>query len=134
MDVIAIARELGKAIQQDENYLRMMTAQQQNDEDAALQQLIGEFNLKRIALNNEINKADKDQEAINKVNDEIKEIYGKIMTNENMLAYNEAKAGLDSMVDFVLQILRGSVNGQDPDLIEQQASCGGSCDSCSGCH
>ncbi|HAN44494.1 MAG TPA: YlbF family regulator, partial [Ruminococcaceae bacterium] len=34
----------------------------------------------------------------------------------------------------VNQIIVGSVNGQDPDSIEEQSSCGGSCSSCSGCH
>ncbi len=134
MDVIAIARELGKAVQQDERYIKMMAQQQANDEDTVLQQLIGEFNLKRVALNTEINKTDKDQEKVNALNSEIKEIYGKIMANENMQSYNEAKAELDSLMDFVLQILRGSVNGEDPELIQQQSECSGSCSSCAGCH
>ena len=134
MDVIAIARELGKAVQQDERYIKMMAQQQANDEDTALQQLIGEFNLKRVALNTEINKADKDQEKINALNSEIKDIYAKIMENENMQSYNEAKSELDSLMDFVLQILRGSVNGEDPETIQQQSGCSGSCSSCAGCH
>ncbi len=134
MDVITLARELGKAVQQDERYLKMMAQQQANDADKELQQLIGEFNLKRIALNNEINQSEKDQEKINEVNNEIKEIYQKIMANENMKSYNEAKTELDSLMDFVLQILRGSVNGEDPSMIQQQSECTGSCSSCSGCH
>ena len=131
MDVIAIARELGKAVQQDERYIKMMAQQQANDEDTALQQLIGEFNLKRVALNTEI---DKDQEKVNAMNSEIKDIYAKIMANENMQSYNEAKSELDSLMDFVLQILRGSVNGEDPEMIQQQSECSGSCSSCAGCH
>ncbi len=134
MDVIAIARDLGKAVQQDERYIKMMAQQQANDEDTALQQLIGDFNLKRVALNTEINKADKDQEKINAMNTEIKDIYAKIMSNENMQSFNEAKSELDSLMDFVLQILRGSVNGEDPELIQQQSECSGSCSSCAGCH
>lgn len=134
MDVIAIARELGKAVQQDERYIKMMAQQQANDEDTALQQLIGEFNLKRVALNTEINKADKDQEKVNTMNSEIKDIYAKIMANENMQSYNEAKSELDFLMDFVLQILRGSVNGEDPEMIQQQSECSGSCSSCAGCH
>lgn len=60
MDVIAMARQLGKALQQDEGYLRLMVAQQQNDADETLQALIGKFNLARINLNTELNKTDKD--------------------------------------------------------------------------
>ena len=39
----------------------------------------------------------------------------------------------DDTVDFVMQILRGSINGEDPDLIEKKSGCSGSCSSCSGC-
>ena len=133
MDVIATARQLGKAIQQDERYLRLMVAQQMNDSDEELQSLIGKFNLKRIDLNGEINKSEKDQEKITAINGEVKELYAQIMANKNMSAYNDAKNEVDGLVDFVMQILRGSLDGEDPDQIEQKSGgCSGSC--CSGCH
>ena len=133
MDVIAMARQLGKALQQDEGYLRLMVAQQQNDADEPLQALIGKFNLARINLNTELNKTDKDQARVTALNEEVRAVYGQIMDNENMAAYNKAKTEFDDTVDFVMQILRGSINGEDPDLIEKQSGCSGSCSSCSGC-
>ena len=133
MDVIAMARQLGKALQQDEGYLRPMVAQQQNDADETLQALIGKFNLARINLNTELNKTDKDQARVTALNEEVRAVYGQIMDNENMAAYNKAKTEFDDTVDFVMQILRGSINGEDPDLIEKQSGCSGSCSSCSGC-
>ena len=133
MGVIAMARQLGKALQQDEGYLRLMVAQQQNDADETLQALIGKFNLARINLNTELNKTDKDQARVTALNEEVRAVYGQIMDNENMAAYNKAKTEFDDTVDFVMQILRGSINGEDPDLIEKQSGCSGSCSSCSGC-
>ena len=133
MDVIAMARQLGKALQQDEGYLRLMVAQQQNDADETLQALIGKFNLARINLNTELNKTDKDQARVTALTEEVRAVYGQIMDNENMAAYNKAKTEFDDTVDFVMQILRGSINGEDPDLIEKQSGCSGSCSSCSGC-
>ena len=133
MDVIAMARQLGKALQQDEGYLRLMVAQQQNDADETLQALIGKFNLARINLNTELNKTDKDQARVTALNEEVRAVYGQFMDNENMAAYNKAKTEFDDTVDFVMQILRGSINGEDPDLIEKQSGCSGSCSSCSGC-
>lgn len=135
MDVIASARELGKAIQLDEKFIRLMMMQQANDVDTELQELIGAFNLKRIDLNAELNKTEKDQAKITAINDEIKEIYAKVMGNKNMSDYNDAKNELDAMMDFVLQILRGSVSGEDPDSIQpKEEGCSGSCSSCEGCH
>ena len=133
MDVIAMARQLGKALQQNEGYLRLMVAQQQNDADETLQALIGKFNLARINLNTELNKTDKDQARVTALHEEVRAVYGQIMDNENMAAYNKAKTEFDDTVDFVMQILRGSINGEDPDLIEKQSGCSGSCSSCSGC-
>ena len=129
MDVIAMARQLGKALQQNEGYLRLMVAQQQNDADETLQALIGKFNLARINLNTELNKTDKDQARVTALNEEVRAVYGQIMDNENMAAYNKAKTEFDDTVDFVMQILRGSINGEDPDLIEKQSGCSGSCSS-----
>lgn len=133
MDIITAARELGKAIQQDETYINLNVLQQKNDADEQLQKLIGDFNLRRIDLNNEINKKEKDQEAIERLNQEVRKAYGEIMVNDNMLAYNEAKTKLDQIMDFVLQIIRGSVSGLDPETIEYKSGCSGSCSSCSGC-
>ena len=54
---------------------------------------------------------------------------------ERIAAYNDAKNEVDGLVDFVMQILRGSLDGEDPDQIEQKSGgCSGSCASCSGCH
>ena len=95
MDVISLARQLGKAIQQDESYIKMMHCAQVNDEDQELQDLIGRFNLKVVDLNNEINKSDKDQSRIDALNEEVRELYGKLMTNTSMTAYNDAKNEMD---------------------------------------
>ena len=47
MDIITMARELGKLIQQDERYKRIDAAKKANDEAEKLQELIAKFNLKR---------------------------------------------------------------------------------------
>ena len=56
MDIITQARELGKAIQQEESYIRLQEVQTKAAADTELQSLIGEFNLKRMAINNEASK------------------------------------------------------------------------------
>ena len=53
MDMIELARELGRKLQNDERYLAFEAARVASDEDQELQDLIGEFNLKRMAINNE---------------------------------------------------------------------------------
>lgn len=134
MDIIKMAREIGKGIQQEEAYLKLQVAQQNSDNDSELQNLIGEFNLKRIAINNEAQKSDRDDDKLQQLNTEMREVYSKIMQNENMLAYNEAKEELDSVLQRVLAIISQSANGEDPETTDYSPSCTGSCSSCGGCH
>lgn len=135
MDIIAQSRELGKLIQQEESYVALQAAQKLADADMELQNLIGEFNLKRMSINNEASKKDRDQDKLTALNNEMREVYSKIMSNENMIAYNEAKEAFDSVINRVLAIVQQSAEGADPETADySEASCSGSCESCGGCH
>lgn len=135
MDVIKLARQLGKAIQDDEKYLNFKIATQNNDEDKLLQDLIKEFNLKKISIDNEVSKEEQDEEKIKKLNDEMKNCYEEIMENENMKNYKLSKIEFDNLMKLISTIILQSANGQDPEKIDLvESSCGGSCTSCKGCH
>ncbi len=135
MDMIELTRELGRAMQADERYLKMRLAQQQCDEDEALQQLIGEFNLKRMAINNEAQKDDRNEETLKRLNEEFRAVYAQIMQNENMNRYNDAKTEFDALLQRVTGIIGLCADGEDPDTCDYDAaSCGGDCSSCAGCH
>lgn len=134
MDIIEKARELGKLIQQEDSYIKLQEVQKCADADTELQNSIGEFNLKRMAINNEASKSDRDQDKLTQLNNEMREVYSKIMSNENMIAYNEAKDNFDVIANRVLAIVQQSAEGADPETADYSASCSGSCDSCGGCH
>lgn len=135
MDVISIARQLGMAIQSDPRYIRMEIAKRANDSDQNLQDLIGEFNLKRISINQLGSEENADNEKVSKLNEEIMALYNQIMETEAMKEYNLAKTDFDSMMNFVETIIAGSVNGEDPEEItEHTGGCSGSCSTCGGCH
>ena len=133
MDIIEMTRALGKAIQQDERYIRLSLARDNNDNDEKLQEMIGRFNLKRVEVNQEAARPDKDQAKLDELNESIRALYKEIMENPNMVEFNAAKEEIDNLMNFVNQILVLSVNGQDPDTVEQ-SSCTGSCATCAGCH
>ncbi len=134
MDMIKLAREIGKEIQQDEAYIKMRLAQQVSEEDEGLQNLVGEFNLKRMAINNEASKVDRDDEKLQELNKEMRHIYAEIMQNENMANYNQAKQEFDAKLQRVLAIISNSAEGEDPETTDYTPGCTGSCSSCSGCH
>lgn len=135
MNVIEMARELGKLIQQDERYAEYYKAKEANDKDEALQNLINEFNMKRVQLNTEMSKPDKDSAKLSELDTEIKSLYGNIMANENMNLFTEAKTAMDGMLSQVNMVITLSANGEDPETCptEMSSSCSGSCSTCGGC-
>ena len=135
MDLIKMAREMGKEIQATDAYKAYEAAKKANDEDQSLQDGISEFNLKRMALNQEMQKEEKDTAKLQALNEELQEIYTKVMGNEHMMAYNIAKQDLDDLMQKINAILVMCVNGEDPDTCEiPEQGCTGSCSTCGGCH
>lgn len=134
MDLIALARQMGHAIQEEKAYKDLRTAQTAADNDKELQDLIGEFNLKRMAINNEACKEERDEEKLRSLNEEMRASYTKIMQNENMIAYNDAKTALDTVMQRVMAIITQSAEGEDPDTTDFSPSCTHDCSTCGGCH
>jgi len=134
MDIIEMTRNLGMEIQKDQRYQILENARRLNDADEELQKQIGDFNLARIDLNNEVSKSDKDADRIAQLNEKVQSIYTDIMNNESTQAYNEAKSDVDQMMQYINAILTTAVNGGDPMTVQEPSSCSGSCSSCSGCH
>lgn len=136
MNPIEAARALGKAIQADEKYLTYLKAKEANDRDNELQAMIGEFNMLRVQLNQEMSKSDKDNNKITELNEKIKSLYGKIMANKSMMDYNNAKDAMDELLNQINTIITFSANGEDPETCPAtvEHSCSGSCSTCGGCH
>lgn len=137
MKVIEKARELGVLIQQDERYSAYYEAKDANDKDENLQNMINEFNMKRMQLNAEVSKEEKNEERLSELDNAIKSLYGTIMANENMIRYNKAKSDMDSLLNQINMIITYSANGEDPltcPCEEVSVNCGGDCSACAGCH
>lgn len=134
MDVIAKARELGKAIQQDERFIRYAKARLANDDDKELQDAIGEFNFVRMELDREVNSDEKNDDKVKELNEKLRKVYSSVMSSPAMVEYNTAKAALDTLVNEINVIISKSIDGEDPDTCDTSSGCTGSCDSCGGCH
>lgn len=135
VEIIELAREIGRKIQDDERFIEMQIAKQKSDSDEVLQNAINEFNLKKLSINNEASKENVDQEKLRELNEQLRAIYNSIVSNENMIAANEKKDQLDEFVRRVTAIILQSANGEDPNTTDyQESECSGSCSGCSGCH
>ena len=69
MDPIELFKKAAAALQTDSRYLALDAARRASDADEELQAQIGEFNLARLDLNNEIGKDDRDDQKITELND-----------------------------------------------------------------
>ncbi len=136
MDVIKMTRELGKAIQQDEKYLKFTQAKKANEADDKLNELIGKLNLIQLSYQQEAEKETPDEAKMKQFDEEFRSVYSDVMINENMKKYEEARQEVDNMMNYVMQILSLCVNGEDPDTCEpsnEEGGCSGNCSACSGC-
>ena len=134
MDVIAKAREVGKASQQEERFICYAKARLANDDDKELQDAIGEFNLVRMELDREVNSDEKNDDKVKELNEKLRKVYSSVMSSPAMVEYNTAKAALDTLVNEINVIISKSIDGEDPDTCDTSSGCTGSCDSCGGCH
>ena len=135
MTIIEMAREMGKLIQESDEYKALMEARTASDNDEELQKQIGEFNLVRMKMEIESSKPEPDQDKIGELNEQLMSIYTAVMESENMAAFNKAKDVVDHMMNHVTASLTAAVNGEDPATYDPEAaSCGGDCCTCGGCH
>lgn len=135
MTIIEQARALGAALQEDERYKKFDEAAKLNDTGTDIQNKIGEFNLMRAELNQEMAKPDKDGEKMTKLDNDLRAIYDEIMNMPSMIAFNEAKEELDKLLSSINYIITCAANGEDPMTCPDEAPhCSGSCSSCGGCH
>ena len=86
-----------------------------------------------MAINNEAQKEDRNEETMKRLNEEFRAVYAKIMENEHMLRYNDAKNEFDALLQQMTGILSLCAEGEDPATCDA-SSCGGNCSSCAGCH
>lgn len=138
MDVIAKARELGAALQQDERYLALKKAQEANEQNNALNELIAKIQLLQVSFQHEAQKEDKDDAKLQQMDEEFGQLYSQIMADPGMQAYEAAAAEIDQLMKYINAIFTLCLQGEDPATCEppkeEEHHCGGECSSCGGCH
>lgn len=134
--LLQMAIDLGYQLKEDARAQAVAAASAAADADEALQQMIGDFNLKRMAINTEETKeeGERDAEKLRQLNTELRAIYASIMANDRMMAYNQAKTELDALVNKLHMAINLAAAGQDPAMAAQESTCSGDCGSCGGCH
>lgn len=133
--LLAMAIDLAVQLQADPRCEAVQAAAAAADADESLQAMISEFNLKRIAINNEESKPEEEQSAerLRELNTELRSIYASVMANEHMMAYQNAQGELETLVNKIHLAINLAAQGQDPNQAAQEG-CTGNCGTCGGCH
>jgi cell fate (sporulation/competence/biofilm development) regulator YlbF (YheA/YmcA/DUF963 family) len=116
--------ELGRAIRQDERYLRLVAAKEKNDADKQLQSAIGEFESARLRLEEECAKDSGDNNLLSELDREVNEAYAAIMSNPSMREYSEAKSEISKIISKIKAIIECAAEGINFE---------DACETCPGC-
>lgn len=124
-----MANALGEEIKETKEYKDYYEIKKKHDNDKGLQDLIGEFNLKKANYLQENEKEQLDDTKLKLLQDEMRDVYSKIMANETMQRFLVVKRDFDKLIEEVYNILNYHITGEEPH------SCGSDCSHCSGgCH
>lgn len=125
MTIIEKAHELGQLIKDSEEMQALKAAEAAQAEDKGAQELVAEFNIKRMNLAKDMQEGKLSQEdAIKQNNDAFNEMVEK---SEVIKEYVEAKKAFDKLVTGVNSVINLYIMGE-------QGGCSHDCHSCGGCH
>lgn len=130
MTISERARELGVALANSDEYKRMLAAHVTVESNAPLKALLDEFNAKRAALVEMLQKGDYDSALALEMSTDIERLQGQMTDNpmfSEMLEAEEKFSQLVSSVDKEINACIGGANRGD------MHGCGGDCGNCSGC-
>ena len=108
MDCIDLFKRAAMALQTDPRYLTLDQARKLNDNDEELQNMIGEFNLARMDLNNEIGKSERSDARISELNE-------KVAAAGTQEALDQVKAELEAGTRHVFDVTTFTVEGKQLD-------------------
>lgn len=125
MTLIEKVHELGEMIKECPEMQQLKRCEEAQEADEAAQELLKEFNLKRMNLVRDMQSEKITREEAAKKNSEaFAEMLEKSAT---INAYVEAKKDFDAVVQEVNGILNYYITGQEP-------GCTHDCSTCGGCH
>ena len=136
MDMIEMAREIGRTLQQDERYIRATNDSQLVNASEELKKMISDFDDVRAKMEFEMAQAKGQMnDTIMDLDEQMHAHYDRIYSHPLMGNYEASRKELEALVNYMMKIITASANGQNPDTVleEEDVNCTGSCSTCGGC-
>ena len=121
-----LAAQLGQAIKADERVIKMDNARVAYEADTGVQQLMFEYNMQQIALQEEYKKASIDKNVIEAIEKRIDQIVAEVTANPTFIALNEAEEAVNALMQEVNAEITFQITGKRP-CAHDCSSCGSDC-------
>jgi len=127
-EIIELAKKMGQMLKDSDEFRTYEEVKSRYETDSELQMQIGEFNLRKMAVMNEMEKEDKDNEKFERLQNDMREAYKTAMSNPLMGEFMKAKENFENMVNNVYSIINYQITGESGSCDKSNcASCGGGC-------
>jgi len=129
MSIIEKAKELGQMLAESNEFVKMRTAEQAQQDDTDAQMLLMGYNQKRQELMMQAQKEDITPEEMQAIRTEMESEFNKLNTNPNIVEYIESMQVFNELMQQVNASISYYITPQ------QEEGCGGECGGCGGgCH
>ena len=128
--IVEKAKELGELLKQSDEFKNYNVVKAKYEADEELQTLISDFNLKKMAVMNQMqNEENPDEEKLKSLQEEMRGAYAAVMSNATMTEFMKAKETFENLVNEMYGIINFAVTGVAPGGCDGSscASCGGGC-------
>ena len=129
MNTIDKARELGVALANSPEFMRLSEARERVDANAAVTDLIQEFRNKESEIVSMMEEDDVDREGVVILTSDIERIKEQLLTNQLFTELVEAQQAFSNLLSAVNREINVCIGIEEP----EETACSGSCAGCKGC-
>jgi cell fate (sporulation/competence/biofilm development) regulator YlbF (YheA/YmcA/DUF963 family) len=126
--IIELAHMLGLEIAKSSEMKKLEEAKDAFEANLDLQNKMSEYETDRILLAQEYSKEEADERLIADLHARIEELATEITTNSLYVAFTQAQAEVNSLMNEVNEEIKYCITGERP------SECTHDCSTCKGCH
>lgn len=139
-EIIKIARELGEALKNSEEYKRFCETRDAMKSNAELKVKLDEFKVQKSVLDIEKEKENADEHLLDVLSSRLEVLYKEITEVKQMKEYSKAEEDLNILMTAVNMTISSYIgaeeyaNDADMENEDDDTGCTHNCASCRGCH
>ncbi len=131
LQIVALAKQLGKELQECEKFKEYMAAKKDFLENDELKTKLSEFKVQKALLDKQAELENADEVVIDAIGARAELLYREINENPVFVRFQNAEQEFNMLLGAVNTTIGSFL--KDPDEVSASGSCSGNCSSCKGC-